>query len=204
MQSSLFAIYTETSSTCVPLEISEQLSSWIIFMKQWKKALDMEGKEVVVMGDFNLDFLSFHKTDVSSNSQAYRLKPLVDEMFNRVGPYGVKQRVVGVATFLMFAWIKAGINPQHKEMQLPSLRQTIPAKGPSRVWVPCCCSCSYHQQHGVVSVPPALSQPPPALLRDQLPDEDSWILTKPGLWKAFAIIFPPLSLHLRPTLDQDP
>ena len=35
-------------------------------------------------------------------------------------------------------------------------------------------------------------------------DEASWTLTKPGLWEAIAIIFPPLSLHLRPTLDQDP
>ena len=53
------------------------------------------GKEVVVMGDFNLDFLSFNQTNLSSSCQAYRLKPLVDELFTRVVPHGVKQCVVG-------------------------------------------------------------------------------------------------------------
>jgi hypothetical protein len=76
------------------LDISEQLSRWIIFLEQWERALD-SGKEVVVMGDFNLDFLSFHRTDLSSSSQAHRMKPLVEEMFARVVPHGVKQCVVG-------------------------------------------------------------------------------------------------------------
>ena len=40
------------------LDITEQLSRWIIFLEQWERALD-SGKECVVMGDFNLDFLSF-------------------------------------------------------------------------------------------------------------------------------------------------
>ena len=47
------------------------------------------------MGDFNLDFLSFNRTDLSTSSQAHRLKPLVDELFTRVVPHGVKQCVVG-------------------------------------------------------------------------------------------------------------
>ena len=47
------------------------------------------------MGDFNLDLLSFHTTNLPSSSQAYRLKPLADEMFTRVVPHGVKQCVVG-------------------------------------------------------------------------------------------------------------
>ena len=76
------------------LDISEQLARWIIFLEQWERALDT-GKEVIVMGDFNLDFLSFHKTDLSSSSQAVRLKPLVYELFARVVPHGVKQCVVG-------------------------------------------------------------------------------------------------------------
>ena len=75
------------------LEISEQLARWIIFLEQWERALDT-GKEVVVMGDFNLDFLSFNRTDLPSPSQV-RLKPLVDELFSRIVPHGVKQCVVG-------------------------------------------------------------------------------------------------------------
>ena len=47
------------------------------------------------MGDFNLDFLSFYSTDLPSNSQAHRMKPLVDELFTRIVPHGVKQCVVG-------------------------------------------------------------------------------------------------------------
>ena len=63
-------------------------------MEQWEKALDT-GKECVVMGDFNLDFLNFFTTDTSSSSQSRRLKPLVDELFARIVPHGVKQCVVG-------------------------------------------------------------------------------------------------------------
>ena len=46
------------------------------------------------MGDFNLDFLHFSSTGLPSPSQS-RLKPLVDELITKVGPYGVKQCVVG-------------------------------------------------------------------------------------------------------------
>ena len=46
------------------------------------------------MGDFNLDFLTFHKDNLSSSTQA-RLKPLVEELFARVVPHGVKQCVLG-------------------------------------------------------------------------------------------------------------
>ena len=76
------------------LNISEQLARWVIFLEQWEKALNT-GKECIVMGDFNLDFLTFHRSDLSSSSQAHRLKPLVEELFTSVVPHGVKQCVVG-------------------------------------------------------------------------------------------------------------
>ena len=76
------------------LDISEQLARWILFLEQWEKALNT-GKECIVMGDFNLDFLSFNRSDLPSSSQAYRMKPLVQELFDRVVPQGVKQCVVG-------------------------------------------------------------------------------------------------------------
>ena len=78
------------------LAISEELARWVIFLEQWEKALDT-GKECIVMGDFNLDFLTFHRSDLPSNSQGRRLKPLVDELFSRVVPHGVKQCVVGAS-----------------------------------------------------------------------------------------------------------
>ena len=76
------------------LDISEQLARWVIFIEQWERALST-GKECIVMGDFNLDLLSFHRNDLPSSSQAKRLQPLVDELFSRVVPHGVKQCVVG-------------------------------------------------------------------------------------------------------------
>ena len=76
------------------LEIPEQLARWITFLDQWERALE-SGKECIVMGDFNLDFLTFHRNDLPSSSQAHRLRPLVDELNNKVLPYGIKQCVVG-------------------------------------------------------------------------------------------------------------
>ena len=76
------------------LEMSEQLARWINFLEQWELALDT-GKECIVMGDFNIDFLNFYRTDLPSSCQAYRLQPLVDELFSRIIPHGVKQCVVG-------------------------------------------------------------------------------------------------------------
>jgi hypothetical protein len=67
------------------LDISEQLARWIIFLEQWERALDT-GRECIVMGDFNLDLLTFYRTDLSTSSQAHRLKPLVDELITRVSP----------------------------------------------------------------------------------------------------------------------
>ena len=47
------------------------------------------------MDDFNLDFLTFYRNYLSTSSQAYRLRPLVEELTTRVVPHGVKQCVVG-------------------------------------------------------------------------------------------------------------
>ena len=45
------------------LDISEQMLRWTIFLDQWEKALDT-GMECVVMGDFNLDFLTFYSSSL--------------------------------------------------------------------------------------------------------------------------------------------
>ena len=50
------------------LQISEQLARWVIFLEQWGNALD-SGKECVVMGDFNLDFLSFSRPEFQSRTK---------------------------------------------------------------------------------------------------------------------------------------
>ena len=64
--------------------VQEQMRRWIIFLDQWEKAL-ATGKEVIVLGDVNLDHLKFDKAGV--------LQPLVDAMMARIYPHGVIQCV---------------------------------------------------------------------------------------------------------------
>jgi hypothetical protein len=65
-----------------PKSVPAQLERWVIFLDQWEQAL-VEGKEVVVVGDVNLDFLLWGK-DVSSNSHAHRLHDLSELLFSRI------------------------------------------------------------------------------------------------------------------------
>ena len=64
--------------------IQEQLRRWVIFLDQWEQAL-VSGKEVIVLGDCNLDFLKFDRSG--------QLQPLVDAMFQKIYPHGVVQCV---------------------------------------------------------------------------------------------------------------
>ena len=66
--------------------IYQQMVRWLMFLDQWERAL-ASGKEVIVMGDVNLDHLKFH--------DAGQLQPLVDKMFEQVYPHGVYQCVQG-------------------------------------------------------------------------------------------------------------
>ena len=66
--------------------IGEQMRRWVIFLDQWEMAL-ATGKEVIVLGDYNLDFLKFNSAGV--------LQPLVDTMLQRIYPHGVIQCVQG-------------------------------------------------------------------------------------------------------------
>ena len=73
-------------------EITQQLHRWVIFIDQFERAL-ASGKEVYCMGDVNLDFLTWTKTDLDQNHKSVRLKQLIDELFNRIFIRGVKQCV---------------------------------------------------------------------------------------------------------------
>ena len=66
--------------------INEQMRRWVIFLDQWELAM-ASGKEVIVLGDCNLDLLKFDNAGV--------LQPLVDIMMQRVYPHGVVQCVQG-------------------------------------------------------------------------------------------------------------
>ena len=68
----------------VSLGIPAQLERWLTFLDQWERALGT-GKEVIVMGDCNLDFLKF--------DDAGQLQPLVDLVLENIYPHGVQQLV---------------------------------------------------------------------------------------------------------------
>ena len=70
----------DNSSRTIPV----QLERWLLFLNQWERALD-SGKEVIVMGDCNLDFFKF--------DNAGQLQPLVDLVVGRLYPHGVQQIV---------------------------------------------------------------------------------------------------------------
>ena len=79
-------------------DLAEQLNRWIIFLDQWERAL-CEGKEVLVTGDVNIDQMNWCKDDVEAPSQIRKLRPLINELFTRIFPYGVSQLVTKPTRF---------------------------------------------------------------------------------------------------------
>ena len=75
-------------------DVRQQLDRWVVFINQFEKALDT-GMEVYCMGDVNLDFMTWTKTDLDPNHKSVKLKQLTDELFNRIISRGVKQCVTG-------------------------------------------------------------------------------------------------------------
>ena len=74
--------------------ISSQLERFSTFLNQWERAI-ATGKEICVLGDFNLNFLNFGQNDLPVTSQCARLQPLVQELFDRIVPHGFAQMVSG-------------------------------------------------------------------------------------------------------------
>ena len=72
--------------------IADQLQRWLVLIEMWEKVLN-EGKEVMVLGDINLDFLKWNKGNLPANDSSIRLKQLNELVFNRIFPHGVKQLV---------------------------------------------------------------------------------------------------------------
>ena len=53
----------------------------------------MEGKEVVVMMDANIDFLKWTREDLPASDSTSKLQPLISQLFSRIFPFGVSQLV---------------------------------------------------------------------------------------------------------------
>ena len=72
--------------------VASQLSRWSTLLNMWEKAL-LEGKEVIVMMDANLDFCKWRRTDLPASDNTRRLKPLIELLFTKIFPHGVSQLV---------------------------------------------------------------------------------------------------------------
>ena len=78
--------------------IPAQCSRWVEFIDQWEEALKTD-LECLVVGDLNIDHTKWNKPNLSKNCITYRLKPLIDILFNRILPYGIAQCMVGPTRF---------------------------------------------------------------------------------------------------------
>ena len=76
--------------------VTAQFQRWSIFLTMWEKAL-LEGKEVVVMMDANLDFCKWTRDNLPPSDSTSRLRSLIDLLFDTIFPHGVSQ-VVTVPT----------------------------------------------------------------------------------------------------------
>ena len=59
--------------------VTSQLERFVTFLDQWERAI-ATGREICVLGDFNLNFLNFRRPNLPVNSQCARLHPLVREL----------------------------------------------------------------------------------------------------------------------------
>ena len=76
----------------VSRDLSAQRERWSAFLSQWERALD-EDKEVIVLGDMNINHLEWTRTDLPHTNQTYKVKSLISDLFSRILPYGVSQLV---------------------------------------------------------------------------------------------------------------
>jgi hypothetical protein len=71
-----------------------QLGRWRTFLDQWETALQ-EDKEVVTLGDFNLDWPGCMEEGPSPGTKAYRTRKLAEQLAQRIMAQGVSQLVRG-------------------------------------------------------------------------------------------------------------
>ena len=79
--------------------VEAQMHRWISFLCQWEVAMG-SGREVCVMGDMNLNFLTWMNSNVRQTSHAKKLQPLVTELFEKIIPFGFTQLVNEATRFM--------------------------------------------------------------------------------------------------------
>ena len=72
--------------------IDSQLNRWVSFIGQWETAMQ-SGRETCVLGDMNLNFLTWMNTNAKQTAHARKLQPLVNILFDRIIPHDFSQSV---------------------------------------------------------------------------------------------------------------
>ena len=78
------------------LRIEAQLERFTKFIEQWERALG-SSIECHVLGDLNINFLEYSQPIIPTTSQSYKLRSLINILFERILPLGAIQ-CVNVAT----------------------------------------------------------------------------------------------------------
>ena len=76
-----------------------QFDRWKLFLNQWERALNTS-HEVLVLGDVNINHLDWSLPVGRQSNQTYKLKSLIEELFNRILPFGVSQCVTVPTIFM--------------------------------------------------------------------------------------------------------
>ena len=78
--------------------IPAQNLRWIGFLDQWEKALKTD-LECLVAGDLNIEHTAWTKLNPPKTSSTYKLKTLIENLFDRILPLGAVQCVNGPTRF---------------------------------------------------------------------------------------------------------
>ena len=78
--------------------IDAQLARWELFLDQWEAAVKTD-LECLVAGDMNIDHTKWNQPNLNQNCSTYKLKPLIEALFNKILPYGMVQCVKGATRF---------------------------------------------------------------------------------------------------------
>ena len=78
--------------------LAAQSSRWMEFLGQWKTAI-MTNLECLVLGDLNIDHTTWTEPNPEPSSSTYRLRDLIQNLFEQILPLGAVQCVKGATRF---------------------------------------------------------------------------------------------------------
>ena len=79
--------------------VEAQMARWTSFLDQWEIATSTR-RECCVIGDVNLNFLTWMNPNIAPTAHTAKLKPMVTELFDRIMPYGFTQLVTEATRYM--------------------------------------------------------------------------------------------------------